>query len=304
MKQISVIILCFNEELHLARCIESLRAIAKNIFVVDAYSTDRSEEIATGLGARVLKNKFVNQAQQFQWALENCRVDTEWVMRLDADEYLEPALSAEIVERLPTLPAEVTGVRFPRKHVFLGRWIKHGDRYPLLLLRLWRTGAARMEQRWMDEHIVLEHGSAETFKHDFVDHNLRDLSAFVRKHNDYATREALEVLNWRFGLFAPDRAQLGQGLTQASAKRFVKDNIYNKLPFFVGPLAYFMYRYVLRLGFLDGKEGLAYHFLQGFWYRFLIQVKVLELQRALAGYDTTESRLARLKELTGYDLTQ
>lgn len=300
---LTVIILTFNEENHIERCIRSVQPIAKQIFVVDSFSTDRTVEIAESLGARAWQHEFINQAQQFQWALETLPVASEWVMRMDADEYLQPELVDEIRSRLPFLSDEITGINLKRRHIFMGRWIRHGTRYPLVLLRIWRNGKGRIERRWMDEHIILTGGKSVTFENDFCDHSLRDITWWTEKHNKYATREAIEVLNRKYRLFDADDAIVAEhGFSQAGFKRIIKERIYNRLPVFCGPLLYFLYRYFIRLGFLDGKEGLAYHFLQGFWYRFLVEVKVMEFDRELRGLGDRESRLARLEDLTGYVL--
>jgi len=300
---ITVIILSFNEEVHIERCIQSIQAIAKQVFVVDSYSTDRTVEIAESLGATVVQHEFVNQAKQFQLAMDTLPIKTEWTMRLDADEYPLPELIGEIQSRLPGLSTDIAGVNLKRRHIMWGRWIKHGTRYPLILLRIWHTGKGRIEQRWMDEHIVLTEGSSVTFEHDFCDHNLNDLSWWTDKHNRYATREAIDVLNRKYRLFPIDDVMTRKGsITQASFKRFIKEHIYNRLPVFSGPLLYFFYRYFVRLGFLDGKAGLVYHFLQGFWYRFLVEAKVMELDMELKKIATPELQLEKLEELTGYSL--
>ena len=251
-----VVILTRNEEVHIARALRSASSLATQIFVVDSGSTDRTVEIAERLGAHIARHAFVNQAQQFQWALDSLPIDAEWVMRLDADEVLTPELADEIRRELPLLDADVAGVNLNRRHVFLGRWIRHGGRYPVTLLRIWRKGAARIERRWMDEHMVLLRGRAVTLRHDFSDHNLHDLKAFTDKHNAYATREAIDVLMKRYDLGGDDQA-LTRGATslQAAAKRWLKERVYNRLPFWLGPLAYFLYRYVFRLGVLDGRRG-------------------------------------------------
>jgi len=300
---LTVIILTYNEALHIERCIRSTMEIAKHVFVVDSFSTDRTVEIAESLGAEVYQHKFINYAQQFQWALDTLRVKTEWIMRLDADEFLEPALIEEIKRSLPSLSWGISGINLNRRHIFMGRWVKHGARYPLILLRIWRRGRGRIEQRWMDEHIVVEQGEIITFEHDFSDHNLHDINRWVEKHNKYAIREAIDVMNRKYSLFDSDEIMLEVNrFSQAVAKRLIKERIYNRLPLFLGPLLYFLYRYFFCIGFLDGKEGLAYHFLQGFWYRFIVEVKVMELDRELKKLSDNKTRLSKLEELTGYPI--
>jgi len=303
MTSLAVVILTHNEAIHLDRCLAMLDGLASEVFVVDSGSTDHTLDIAKVRGATVLTHPWTNYAQQFQWGLDNAPITADWVMRLDADEVIEEDLAAEIARRLPELPAEVTGVNFKRKHVFMGRWIRHGGRYPLILLRLWRRGAARIEQRWMDEHMLLTSGRAVTFSGGFADVNLNDLSFFTDKHNRYATREAVDVINQRRGLFPRDEALAAENSsTKASLTRLLKERLYNSLPATVGALGYFLLRYVGQFGFLDGREGAIYHVLQGFWYRFLVGAKVAELERAIAGLEG-DAAVARLAELTGLRLT-
>lgn len=302
MTSLAVVILTHNEALHIERALTILAPLASEVFVIDSGSTDGTVEIARRLGATVLHNRWVNYAQQFQWGLDHAPITAEWVMRLDADEVIEADLAAEIAAKLPTLPAEVTGVNLKRKHVFMGRWIRHGGRYPLVLLRIWRRGKARIEQRWMDEHMLLTEGRAVTFDGGFADVNLNDLGFFTDKHNRYATREAVDVINQRRGLMPRD---LGLAAENTSAKagltRLLKERFYNRLPFELSATLYFLLRYVVQLGFLDGREGAIYHGLQGFWYRFLVGAKVVELERAL-GELQGPAALARLAELTGLKL--
>jgi glycosyltransferase involved in cell wall biosynthesis len=299
---VTTVILTFDEEIHIARAIASAQAFSREVLVVDSFSRDRTVEIARGMGARVVQNPWINYARQFRFALEECGIATEWVLRLDADEHIGADLAATLQRTLPQLPLEVAGVVLNRRHVFMGRWIRHGGRYPLQLLRLWRNGLGEVEDRWMDEHVRLREGRSIEIAGDFADICERDMAFFVTKHNGYATREAIDVLGRKYALF--DQASTldeGSG-AQARAKRFVKERIYNRLPFAVGPLAYFLFRYVFQLGFLDGRAGLVYHVMQGFWYRFLVDVRVLELERAVRTCTTREARLAALRDATGLKL--
>lgn len=303
MSTVSVVILTYNEERHITRAIESVAFFASQVIVIDSFSTDRTVEVARSLGATVLQNPFINQAKQFQWGLDNAPITSDWIMRLDADEVIEPELGHEILEKLPTLGSDVVGINLKRKHIFLGRWIRHGGRYPLILTRIWRKGQGRIEDRWMDEHIIVWGGRTVLFDNPFADHNLNDLGFFTDKHNKYATREAVDVLNRRYGLFAEDQNLTSGGSSlQASMKRFIKERIYNRIPFPVSTLAYFLFRYIGQLGFLDGREGLAYHFLQGYWYRFLVGSKVMEFDRALRGAATAEEKRLELAKLTNLKL--
>lgn len=299
---ITTVILTLDEEMHIARAIASAQAFSSEVLVVDSFSRDRTVAIAQAMGARVVQNAWINYARQFRFALDDCGIDTEWVLRLDADEHIGDDLAERLRNTLPNLPCDVTGVVLNRRHMFMGRWVKRGGRYPLHLLRVWRNGVGEVEDRWMDEHVRLRQGRSISLRGAFADQCERDIAFFVTKHNAYAAREAVDVLGRKYDLWAsPTLTAQGSG-AQARAKRFVKERIYNRLPFATGPLLYFLYRYFIQLGFLDGREGLIYHFMQGFWYRFLVDVRVLELERAIQGCTTRETRLAALRDATGLKL--
>jgi glycosyltransferase involved in cell wall biosynthesis len=298
---VAVIILTYNESLHLPRALNHIEGFAQQIFVIDSYSTDDTVEIARSFGAQVMQHPFQNQAKQFQWAMDSTPITAEWVMRLDADEIIEPDLCEEIIARLPALPPDITGIYLNRKTIFQDKFIRHGGRYPMMLLRIWRRGKARIENRWMDEHIYLTEGRSVNFTGGFADHNLFDLTAFIEKHNKYASREALDVITNRLKLWqsqAGPELSVGSGVQQAGVKRIIKERIYNRIPFEFSAFSYFLYRYVIRLGFLDGRKGLVYHALQGFWYRFLVGAKIREMEGALQTVSTAEEAQRAITRLT------
>lgn len=293
---LAVVILTYNESLHLSRCIESLRQIATAIYVVDAFSTDDTVSIAESYGAKVFQRKWINYADQFQWALEHAGITASWVMRMDADEYLEPGLQQEIIRRMDTIPEEITGIYIRRKVLFKGKWIRYGGFYPHTLLRIWRNGAGSIEQRWMDEHIVLSGGSTIRFDEHIVDDNLNSIHWWVNKHNNYAIREMVDLLNIRYGFWQSDDRLLKAQGSQARRKRFLKEKVYAALSPGARALMYFLFRYVLRYGFLDGYKGFLFHFMQGYWYRLLVDVNVQEFQQKLKGGESREDILTLLKQ--------
>jgi glycosyltransferase involved in cell wall biosynthesis len=302
--RLTVIILTFNEERHIARAINSVRTIADKVIVVDSFSSDQTVSIAKALGAQVHQRAFVTQSDQFNWALDNLPITSDWIMRLDADEIIEGDLAATIYNQLSQLSPDIVGIMLHRKHIFMNRWIRHGGRYPLTLLRIWRIGTGRAEDRWMDEHIITSGGRNIVLQGGFADHNLQDLTYFTAKHNAYATREALDVILTRYGLRAKDQTVNEiNAPTQTGAKRWLKERLFNKMPFWIGAASYFLFRYMIQLGFLDGRPGLVYHFLQGFWYRFLAGAKVTELEIAIDGACDDNERLERLSVATGYKLS-
>jgi glycosyltransferase involved in cell wall biosynthesis len=305
MSNISIVILTYNEEIHIERCIRSLLPITSNIFVVDSFSSDKTIEICESLGADVYQNTWKNNyARQFQWGLDNCPINTEWVMRIDADEYVEVDLADEINAELSNVPDDINGLYIRRKYIFLGRWVKYGATYPLNLLRIWRQGKGRIESRWMDEHMVLDGGSKTgQLAGHISDHNLNNTRWWVDKHNKYADREMVDILAKKYQLFpCEDAFKSDSNFSQAKVVRFIKEKVYNTLPIFIRPFLYFLYRYFLRLGFLDGTSGFAFHFMQGFWYRCLVDLRVYEAEKLVLDSTNNEQRRKILAELTGLDL--
>ena len=297
---ITAVILTFNEEEHIARCIQSIQDVVNDIIVIDSFSSDNTVKIANKLGAKVIQNAWRNYAAQFQWGLDNAEIKSNWVMRIDADEYLESGI--EQLSKLAELPAGTTGIYIKRKYYFMGKWMRFGSMYPIQHLRIWRYGLGRIENRWMDEHIVLEKGNAIQMDVNIVDDNKNNLSWWIEKHNAYATREMVDNLNTKYNFMPIDQAIRQSGGKQAIIKRLTKEQIYSRIPLFVRPFLYFFYRYVIRLGMLDGTKGFIFHFLQGFWYRMLVDFKQYEAQGWLqAEKDPVEIRKI-LKERTSLDI--
>lgn len=274
---LTVVILTKNEERHIARAVGSVKDVADRLYVIDSGSTDRTVEIAREAGAEILVHPFITQAQQFNWALDQLPEDTEWILRLDADEVVTEGLSAEIQENLVNLSDSVAGVYLSRRMTFLGRPIRWGGLFPVRVLRLLRHGKGRCENRWMDEHILVK-GETADFHAEIVDDNLNSLTWWTEKHNAYASREVVDLLNLEYGFMAHETVADLRGGQQAGVKRWLKEKVYARLPGGVRAAVYFIYRYVLHLGFLDGKEGTAFHVLQGFWYRYLVDMKLHEVK--------------------------
>jgi glycosyltransferase involved in cell wall biosynthesis len=293
---LDLIVLTYNEEANLSQCLDSTRGLVRNVFVVDSGSTDRTVEIARSYGAHIVTRAFTNQAEQFNWALDHLPIESEWVLRLDADEYLSPELRIEIAATLPLLPHEVTGLYLKRRMIFMGRWIRHGGYYPTWLLRVFRYGKARSEITEMDEHIILLEGESRRFTHDFSDHNHKGLSAWLLKHEAYASRQGRVLLR---GQRDQDTGGVLPRLfgSQAQRKRWLRHKLYGRAPLFTRAFLYFFYRYFIRLGFLDGMRGLIFHFLHAGWYFFYIDAKVYE-SRLNAN---AEKAVGEYEETTGAD---
>jgi len=293
MTPLTVIILTRDEERHIARAILSVRDVASRIVVVDSGSTDATVQIATQMGAQVLHNPWTNHATQFNWALDQIAGAPCWVLRLDADEVVTTLLAAEIDAGLP----DVDGCYIGRGIKFMGQLVRHGGVFPVSTMRLFRNGKGRCEARWMDEHIVVD-GPTAHLRGRIIDDNRNPLDWWVAKHNGYASREVVDVLNRDYGFMPAPTDLPGRG--RVALKRRVKLHLYARLPAGLRAGAYFFYRYVLRGGFLDGPQARAFHVLQGFWYRYLVDAKLAEVRRHMA--DTGAVPADAIRDVLGVDI--
>lgn len=270
---ITAIILTKNEELNIERCIRSLGDLPERIVVVDSGSTDRTREIASGLGAEVYDHPFKNYAAQFNWALERTDIRTAWVYRIDADEAITPELEKEIRRECQKHQKDqVNGFLMKHKLFFMGRYLKHGGAYPFVKMTVFKPEYARFEEREMGEHVVLRQGSYLQFQNDCLHYDCKNLTAFVEKHNAYATREVKDHEMRQKG--TPEkRAALYR---KARKTEKLRDGFYYRLPKFVRAKGYFWYRYYIQMGFLDGKAGKIYAMIQSYFYRYLVDAKLYE----------------------------
>ncbi|OZM56408.1 glycosyltransferase [Lottiidibacillus patelloidae] len=275
MADLTTIILTYNEELNIEKCIQSVKSISKRIVVIDSYSNDKTVEIARNMGAEVFQNKFVNHAKQFKYGLDIANITTQWVFRIDADERLTMASTNEIEEICTeNKETDINGIIVRFEVNFLGKKLKHGGIYPFKKLLVFKYGYGDIEDRNMDEHIFLTEGKSVELKSDSLHYDYKDLTFWIEKHNKYSSREVQDYLE---NLSKTDnRTKLNKS---AKIKRIIKFKVYYKLPMGVRALAYFMYRYFIKLGFLDGKEGLIFAVLQAFWYRFLVDAKIYEYKK-------------------------
>lgn len=276
MADLTVLILAHNEEKNIERCIKEVKSIAKRIIVVDSGSTDRTVEIAGRMGAEVLYHPWKNYATQYNWGIQNASIRTKWIFRLDADEFL----TNEAREEIETLCKEnentdVNGLVVRFTVSFLGRELKHGGIYPFRKLLIYKTNKGFMEERNMDEHIVLKEGRSIELQHDCIHQDFKDLTAWIDKHNKYSSREVLDYFESIQKESSSDYNKLDK---KARFKRYVKFGIYYKLPLGMRAFLYYCYRYYFKFGFLDGKEGKIFAFLQAYWYRFLVDAKIYEAQ--------------------------
>jgi glycosyltransferase involved in cell wall biosynthesis len=268
---LSVIILSYNEEANLPDCLDSLAGLVCSIFVVDSFSTDRTAEIAKARGAMFTQHPFENYSVQRNWSQQNLPIETPWILHLDADERLTPELVSEINAKLKNPPADADGFLLRKRTIFMGKWIRHGGHYPSYHLRLFRRSKGRCEDRLYDQHFIVK-GPVERLKHDYLDVVSSTLSSWTLRHTRWAEMEAREMLAVNAGRAQVAPALLGNPIQRRRWWR----KTYGTGPLFARAFLYSCYRYFLRLGFLDGREGLIFHFLQGFWFRFLVDAMIFE----------------------------
>lgn len=276
---ITVVILTFNEHLHLRRAIESAKALTQDIVVVDSLSTDDTLAIARECGARILERAWENNHSiQFNWAIEQLTQDphwqSQWILRLDADEIITPQLCEEIKAVLANPQPGLVAYDCQRSMVFMGRLLRFGGMSRNRILRLYRRGHGYSESRWMDEHIVVD-GPCGHLAGAIIDENLNHLTWWTAKHNLYASRAAIDDLVRRHG---QENHPLG-GVAIGNQKMGLKDRLYRAMPLGIRGFLFFLYRYVFLLGFLDGKAGAYFYFLQTWWYRTLVDAKIIEVER-------------------------
>jgi glycosyltransferase involved in cell wall biosynthesis len=285
---VSVVVLTFNEGRNLTACLESVAGWATEIFVVDSGSTDRTVEIAGRFGAQVVAHSFDTHARQWAWALGALPIRTPWVLGLDADQRVTAELRREVTAALAGA-SQPDGYFVRRRQIFRGRWIRHGGYYPKYLLKLFRVGRVSIDERELVDHHFHVDGPVRRLHADIIEDNQNEaaIAEWTAKHNRYAVLQARQELN---AVVAGAPAGVAAMVRSPDERTRGLKRIWARLPLFVRPCAYVLYRYVFRLGFLDGKEGFEFHVLQAFWYRLLVDINIDE-QRA-ARLDAGESPVA------------
>jgi glycosyltransferase involved in cell wall biosynthesis len=270
---VSVLVPTLNEELNLPECLASV-AFADQVFVVDSFSQDATVDIARAYGAEVVQHTFESYSRQKNWALDTLPFKHAWVLIVDADERVPPALRGEIESILVDGPC--AGYYLNRRFIFLDTWIRHAGWYPSWNLRLFRHELGRYDDREVHEHVVLN-GPVGYLRHDLLHLDRRGLEAYIARHNRYSSLEAAARLKAERD--APDRARLPVSLLDSPVgrKRFLRERVWPSVP--AKPLALFFYMYVARRGFLDGRAGLALCVFHAFQ-EFMVGLKLAELRRA------------------------
>ncbi|MBQ8859888.1 MAG: glycosyltransferase family 2 protein [Ruminococcus sp.] len=265
MSDITVIILTKNEEKNIEACVNSAQQIAKRIIVVDSGSTDKTVELAEKNGAETVYHEWVGHARQFNWALDNCNIDTQWVFRLDADERISKELAKEILQKLSSEESlGVNGYEMRWRMYFMGKQLKHGGNNKTYIVRLFRFGKARVEDKSMDERFVVE-GKIERLNSSFIHYDYKTLDDWLIKHINYSRLE-LQLYNGDYS----------DNTIEKDTTQKQKRGLYYKLPRYLRARLYYWYRYYIQLGFLDGEAGKIFIYLQAYWYRFIVDAKIYE----------------------------
>ena len=277
--RVSVIVLTYNEEKNIRACLKSLMPLNAEIFIVDSGSTDETLTICGEYTKNIVHHPFENYSLQRNWAFENLPVTGNWILNLDADHRLTPELATELVKIFSQpIQSDLNGFLISRQTIFMNKWIKHGGHYPTYHAILFRNGFGHCEIKPYDQHFKVT-GKTQVIKYDIIDIITDSLNTFINRHNHWATLEAeyqFNKLNFTIDTAGVVRAKFWGNPIER--RRYIKKQ-YESFPLFVRPFIYYFIRYFIRFGFLDGSEGLIFHFLQGFWFRFLIDAKIYELRQ-------------------------
>lgn len=274
---VSVVVLTFNSASTIGATLASAAAISDDLHVVDSGSTDETLEIVSRLGAHVYAHPFESYGAQRNWAIDTLPLRHPWQLHLDADERLTPELGRAISAIVEGRSAgETTGYFIPRLTYFLGTPIRHGGMYPIWHMRLFRTGSGRCEARRYDQHFYVD-GPTGKIPHPMIDDIRMPLSEWITRHNRWSDAEADEQ---EFAGQPQTGVIAGRLLGTPVEQKRVLRSTFNRAPPFWRAFALFLYRYIIRFGFLDGTPGLIFFVLQTFWFRFLVDAKLYERRHA------------------------
>lgn len=286
---ISVLITTRNESINLPKCLDSIRTIVDQICIIDSDSEDGTLEIARDRGAEIYQlpyepTKIIPWI--FQWALDNVPFRNQWVLILEADREVSKELAQELYELFRKGP-EHDGYYIRRRMVFRGKVIRFGGYGSKALLTLFRKDAGQLDPTEEDTRVYVN-GKIGRLRSFVLEHNLKEAQIlfYLQKHLRYAQAFATDEYNRRNKL---NKWKLQPKLWGTPDERVLwLKSLYYRAPLYVRPFVYFIYRYFLRLGILDGKQGAIFHFLQAFWFRLIVDILLEELMLARA--DPTEER--------------
>jgi len=274
----SVIILAYNSEATIVNTIESASRVSDDVHVVDSFSSDSTLALVGETRASLVQHEFTNYATQRNWAIDNLPLRYEWELHLDADERLSEELigNLELLQQHEVSP-RINGYCVARLVRFLGRPIRHGGMYPIWHMRLFRHGKGRCEEREYDQHFLVD-GVTAKLRGPIVDDIRIPLGEWVNRHNRWSDAEVRDLVRRGAVKAALHPDLFGSPLER---KRYLK-GCYNQCPLLARAWLLFLYRYIVRFGFLDGKEGAIFFFLQTLWFRFLVDAKLFEQERMIS----------------------
>lgn len=275
---ITAIILTFNEERNIRNCLDSLINWIDEVFVVDSFSTDKTLSILDEYKTvKVVQHAFENYSKQRNWAFKNLPISHDFIFNLDADHRAIDDLRIELTNKFEQgIASDINGFMASRRTMFLGSWIKRGGHYPVYHGIIFRKNNGYCEEKDYDQHFVIE-GKSEVLKSDVIDIITESLTIFTARHNHWATLEAQDAIQLKKD--SQNKTLLPNKHGNPMEVRRYQRLKYYSYPIFVRVFLYFFYRYFLKMGFLDGKNGLIFHFLQGFWFRFLVDAKIYEVEQ-------------------------
>lgn len=272
---ITAIILTFNEEKNIADCLNSVVENVTQVIVVDSFSKDRTKEIVSSYpGVELVEHEFINYAEQRNWAFENLQINGEFIFNIDADHRPSKELFQELRDVFESDEIKrLNGFMASRKTMFFGRWIKYGGHYPVYHAIIFRKGHGYCEHKEYDQHFVIE-GSSKILKNDVEDTITSSLSEFTSRHNKWAEAEAKEAMKL---LDDSKKVKANKNGNEMEKRRYQRLKYYS-YPIFWRAFAFYIYRMIIKGGFRDGVQGMIFHTLQGFWFRFLVDAKIWEIQ--------------------------
>lgn len=276
---LTVLVVTRNEELNLERCLASVHGFADQIFVIDSESTDGTREIARRFADQVCELPYDHSRiipWIFQWGLDNLPIRNLWVLILEADQAPTPALREELRALLAQRNLRPSGFYIRRKQVFRGRWIRFGGYGRKHLLKLFRRDRSRLDPLEQDTRVYVD-GEVGRLRAPLEEWNRREdsIQFYLQKHLRYAEAFAREELLRRSGE-APWKMPPRLFGTPDERVIWLKHRYY-RLPLYLRPFLYFGYRYFFLLGILDGRQGFVFHFLQAFWFRLVVDIRLEEL---------------------------
>jgi glycosyltransferase involved in cell wall biosynthesis len=277
MVDYTIIVLSLNEEMHLPKLFESIKGLNAPTFVLDSGSSDSTLEICRRYKVPTAFHTFENHPKQWHAALNTFPIKTPWVIGLDSDQVVTPELFQLLKAFKDEDFADVNGIYFNRKFIFKGRWVKYGGFYPKYLLKMFRTGVGYSDLSENMDHRFIVPGRTVIWKRGhIIEENYKEnrISFWINKHNRYSDLVAEEEIERAKDL----RSQTLQRRLFGSPDERIAwlKNIWWKLPLGVRPFLYIFFRLFVRLGIFDGRTGVLFHFLQAFWFRLIVDVKIIE----------------------------